>query len=94
MCSTKGEVITCKPSLTPNPNLSKDKSYINFKTKQDKTNNQTFVPIDGKEIQVKDSVKFLGLVINTNLDWNERVKQVLEKISTRLFVYKTDEICI
>lgn len=40
--------------------------------------------IDGKEINEKENVKFLGLVIITKLDRNEQIKQVLRKISIGL----------
>ena len=42
------------------------------------------VIVGGKELEVVDTVKLLGVTISSSLSWNFDINEVIEKISRRL----------
>ena len=43
------------------------------------------VKVDGKEVELVDSAKLLGVTISNNLTWNAHIKQVIKKARKRLY---------
>ena len=52
---------------------------IGFDTRTDKS--EKIIKLDGKTIPKTDSIKFLGVTIESKLKWNEHVKNLLSKVS-------------
>lgn len=66
--------------------LNPDKTnFISFQTRQTKSKIQPKITVNNKIIQSKDTIKFLGLEIDKNLNWNYHVNQLLSKISSGLY---------
>ena len=62
--------------------LNVEKSnYILFRMKSKKINCNNKIEIGGKEIRNVRDTKFLGVVIDENLDWNSHVKHMLSKLT-------------
>lgn len=59
-------------------------NYISFKTAQSKTTAEPVVMIDSEPIEQIFSTKFLGLLIDGNLNWNEHVDKIISKINSGL----------
>ena len=54
-----------------------------------KTNNQPkHIKIDGKIINISTSVKYLGIIIDNKLNWNEHIQAVVNKCKKALFAAK------
>ena len=43
------------------------------------------VTVNGKEIELVDSAKLLGVIISNNLTWNAHIKEVIKKARERLY---------
>lgn len=63
-------------------------NYIIFKTQQHNINNNTCIHIDNNIIQSTNHTKFLGLVIDNHLSWNNHVSYLSKKISSALFLLR------
>ncbi len=49
---------------------------------------QEFEPlhVDGKDLEVVETVKLLGLTISKNLTWNAQIREVVKKAGKRLYI--------
>lgn len=65
-------------------NLEKT-NIINFQTRSAQNIIQPNITVLNKKIEVKDSIKFLGLEIVNTLNWNRHVDKLLTKISSGLY---------
>ena len=50
------------------------------------------VTVNGKEIELVDSAKLLGVTISNNLTWNAHIKEVIKKARKRLY-YLVQQVC-
>lgn len=69
-------------------NFQNNTKLMQFHTKiytAGRPNSKIRITIDKNELSQTDNTEFLGLIIYTNLDWNEHVKNVLSKFSSGLF---------
>jgi len=69
-------------SLLMNPDKT---NFISFQTCQTRQQNQLKITLNNQAIQSKDTIKFLGLEIDKNLNWNKHIDQLLSKISSGLY---------
>ena len=46
------------------------------------------VSIDGTELQISDTIKLLGICMDSGLYFNMRVKEIVRKISNKLLALK------
>ena len=44
--------------------------------------------VDGKEIEVDDTVDLLGVTLTCRLTWNSKIDKVIKKASKRLYVLR------
>ena len=42
-------------------------------------------PFNGKEVEIVESAKLLGVIISNNLTWHAHIKEVVKKVSKRLY---------
>lgn len=68
-------------------NLEKT-NYVHFRTKQNRKQVNLSIEIEQVQIDKINSIKFLGLLIDTNLNWNLHVDHILKKVSSGLFALK------
>lgn len=68
-------------------NQSKTK-FMNFKSYGGARNCDLSVFIDGSEVEQVDHLKFLGVYIDEMLTWNHHVSNLLDKLSSVLFLLK------
>lgn len=68
-------------------NLDKTK-LMQFSTKSKNLERKVQVFSDNQEVTSEDSTRFLGLIIDKNLDWTSHVDHVTKKLSTGLFVLR------
>jgi hypothetical protein len=63
----------------------KKTSYILFQSGNKKINNAGLtISIDGITIEQADNTKFLGVIINSKLNWNDHIKVICNKISKNI----------
>lgn len=70
-----------------NLNIEKTK-YVHFKTRQNKKQLKLNITIDEKEIGKEEQVKFLGLLVDSNLTWDYHVQHVLKKINSGIYALR------
>ena len=64
--------------------LNNDKTAANFvifHSSQKRNNLPIDLKIDSKSIRQKNSVKYLGIMVDKNLTWKEQVHQLCKKVS-------------
>ena len=61
-------------------NISKT-NFMQFQTVHSHTDHQYSIEIDNKPLERKDSIKFLGIIIDKNLTWNHHLSNVSSQIS-------------
>lgn len=62
--------------------LNKNKTnYVTFSNPRNKNNVTNLIDLDNHDIEFKKSVKFLGVTIDSHMNWNEHVKNVSIKLS-------------
>lgn len=62
--------------------LNIDKTnFVIFHPRQKKIINSISLNINNKPIKQKDSIKYLGIIMDSNLSWKEHIKQLSKKIS-------------
>lgn len=73
---------------------AKKTKYISFKTMQNKNNYDLSIKVDEQFINKEKKIKFLGLVIDENLNWNEHVNKVLANINSGIYALrKMSSLC-
>ncbi len=72
-----------------NLHLNTDKTnFVQFKTAQNRSKSPVNIEMDGTKIEELEKTKFLGLIVDSNLNWNDHVKSILKKISSGLYAVK------
>uniref|UniRef100_A0A1B6KMS7 Reverse transcriptase domain-containing protein n=1 Tax=Graphocephala atropunctata TaxID=36148 RepID=A0A1B6KMS7_9HEMI len=72
-----------------NLTLNSDKTkLVNFKTKQSNQIVDLNIEINDSVIERVDQIKFLGLLVDGNLSWDEHTKLVLNKINSGLYAIR------
>ncbi len=51
------------------------------------------IEINNEGIEQVDSIKFLTLLVDSNLDWNKHVNSLLPKINSGLYALKRMSLC-
>lgn len=69
-------------------------SFIQFCTKQTRFQISPHIQIDGKELSQVNSTKFLGLIIDKHLSWNDHVNHVVKKIGSGTYaLFRMSKLC-
>jgi hypothetical protein len=68
-------------------NISKS-NFITFSTKQNRSKLQPNIFVDDSDLEQVDSSKFLGLILDHNLSWDNHVHHVVSKMSSGLFALR------
>jgi hypothetical protein len=78
--------------------LNIDKSSVMYVGSKQKFNNSDFsdignLNIDNTDILVDETYRYLGLIVDSNLTWNEHIEMLSKKLSTRIAVlYRLGQI--
>lgn len=59
--------------------VNPDKTDVMIVTKRNKIGNFPEVTIQGRKLQIKESVKYLGVIIDKRLSWNLHIEKVINK---------------
>uniref|UniRef100_A0A1B6MTI7 Reverse transcriptase domain-containing protein n=1 Tax=Graphocephala atropunctata TaxID=36148 RepID=A0A1B6MTI7_9HEMI len=63
----------------------KKTNYLTFKTQQNQNNTNPTIKVDNQLITRKLNTKFLGLIIDENLSWNQHIEQLLLKLNSGIY---------
>lgn len=68
-------------------NFKKTK-FIHFKTKQNKNKLHSNIIVEDNEVEQVNTIKFLGLKVDSNLSWDNHINKLLNKINSGLYALK------
>lgn len=72
-----------------NLDLNTDKTkYIHFKTRQNKKDMQVQIFVDNNQLKKEEQIRFLGLIVDFNLTWDNHVQSVLKKINSGIYALR------
>lgn len=63
----------------------KKTNYVYFKTQQSKVSNEPNIMFNNQAVERNKNIKFLGLLIDENLKWNEHVNKLLKKLNSGVY---------
>jgi len=66
----------------------KKTNYMLFSLHKEVHNNTLLLKLEGKIIERKSSVKFLGIIIDEKVTWGEHIAKVRKKLSSSLFAIR------
>ena len=81
-CNINAELVNVQEWLTLNQltlNIKKS-NYIIFRTAKKQLKKSLTLKLDNKEIQRVDKTKFLGIIIDQHLTWNNHIDYITKKI--------------
>jgi len=61
--------------------------FVIFRPYQKKVNSQIKIEIEGKLINERKIVKYLGVLLDCNLNWKEHIQQITKKVSRGIGVF-------
>ena len=70
------------------PNIWEETHFILFRTKNKKIVSNISIKIDKIAINQETSTKFLGVIINQSLSWNDHISIVKQKVSKSIGIIK------
>jgi hypothetical protein len=66
-------------------NVDKTNFFLNFKTPQNRKKEELIVNYSTDEIAMKNSINFLGLIIDQNLNCDDHIHNILSKMNSGVY---------
>ena len=68
--------------------ISTLKTKVVYWSKTKAKDHPKFINIEGQKIEISKSVKYLGIIIDNKLNWNEHIQETVKKYKKALFAAK------
>ena len=84
----RNELIACSVPFSTVLSRQYERTFILFRTHNKKIESEVKIKIDNTEIVRETSTKFLGVIINKSLTWNDHISIVKQNVSKSIGIIK------